>query len=101
MNPTQYQKRVAELALKRPDHLTNQELRLCHWCLGLAGEAGEVLEPIKKAIFQRKLLKLDDVKLELGDTLYYLTMIAEELGFTLEEVMQANIDKLNIRYGDK
>ena len=66
--------------------------------LGLAGEAGEVCEQIKKAIRddegrvseerRRKLQK------ELGDVMWYLAALASELGMDLETIAQANLDKL-------
>jgi NTP pyrophosphatase (non-canonical NTP hydrolase) len=64
--------------------------------LGLGGEAGEVQEHIKKYLrdgaFKRK-----EFLWELGDCLHYLTRIVDEFGFTLDEVMQANMDKLERR----
>lgn len=66
--------------------------------LGLAGEAGEVAERVKKLFRdgngeinpeQRELL----IK-ELGDVLWYISAISHEIGATLEEVGQENIKKL-------
>lgn len=66
--------------------------------LGLANEAGEVAGKIKK-IFRDKggTISEEDrqaLKYELGDVLWYLTQICTELGLTLEEVAQANLEKL-------
>jgi NTP pyrophosphatase (non-canonical NTP hydrolase) len=69
--------------------------------LGLAGEAGEVCEKIKKTyrddygMFgpERK----EQIKLELGDVLWYVTELADDLGFTLEDVARANLEKLRSR----
>lgn len=66
--------------------------------LGLANEAGEVAGKIKK-IFRDKGGKITEedrhaLKYELGDVLWYLTQICTELGLTLEEVAQANLEKL-------
>jgi NTP pyrophosphatase (non-canonical NTP hydrolase) len=66
--------------------------------LGLANEAGEVAGKIKK-IFRDKGGKISEedrqaLKYELGDVLWYLTQICIELGLTLEEVAQANLEKL-------
>lgn len=61
--------------------------------LGIGGEAGEVQELLKKWIRDGKDIR-NDLKLELGDLLHYLTKIAQDFDFTLEELMQANIDKL-------
>ena len=66
--------------------------------LGLTNEAGEVAGKVKK-IFRDKGGVITDedreaLKGELGDVLWYLTQICTDLGLTLEEVAQANIDKL-------
>ncbi len=69
--------------------------------LGLSGEVGELVNKIKK-IFRDDAGKItperkQDVLLELGDVLWYLTQIATEFDLTLEEVAQTNIDKLASR----
>ncbi len=66
--------------------------------LGLVNEAGEVAGKIKK-IFRDKSGHLSDadraaLKSELGDVLWYLTQICTNLDLTLEEVAEANLDKL-------
>ena len=63
---------------------------------GLAGEAGEVLEKLKKWVRDGN---HDSAGLacELGDLLFYLTTIARKFGFSLEDIMQINVDKLTDR----
>lgn len=65
---------------------------------GLNGEAGEVIDLLKKHEFQGH--KLDKEKLidELGDVQWYIALAAKALDVTLEEIMQHNIDKLIKRY---
>lgn len=67
---------------------------------GLNGEAGEVIDLLKKHEFQGH--ELPDEKLidECGDVLWYCALLADALGFTLEQVMNRNIDKLRKRYPD-
>lgn len=77
--------------------------------LGLSGEAGEVAEKVKKAIrgdkaggqagiHNAKLLVGDQALLsEFGDVLYYLSRAAAETGFTMSEVMESSIRKLEDR----
>lgn len=62
--------------------------------LGLAGEAGEFAEKIKKAWRNGKQLDVMAVGAELGDILWYVAIAAEELGLTLAEIAQMNLDKL-------
>lgn len=77
--------------------------------LGLTGEAGEVADLIKKAIYHgrgfandghpsEKAIKFEDVKDELSDVLFYVSAMAQEFGFTLEEVARHNKEKLEKRY---
>lgn len=66
--------------------------------LGLAGEAGEVADHIKKEYFHEKELDEKDLLTELGDTLCYLAVVAYQYGFTLEDVANANINKIDNRY---
>jgi NTP pyrophosphatase (non-canonical NTP hydrolase) len=68
--------------------------------LGLAGESGEVVDQIKKCLFQGH--EIDRLKMvdELGDVLWYYTLICKAMGITLQEVMQHNVAKLRRRYPD-
>ena len=66
--------------------------------LGLAGEAGEVAEHAKKAIRDDGGMVTDErrraMAKELGDVLWYVSQITSELGLELEEIAQANLEKL-------
>lgn len=69
--------------------------------LGLAGETGEVLEKIKK-VFRDNNGKLskeakEEITKELGDILWYLSQLSTELGLSLKDIAQKNMDKLNSR----
>ncbi len=74
----------------------SERLALCG--LGIAGEAGEVADLVKKHLFLDRPLSSAQVKEELGDVLWYLTLLAYEYGCTLEDVMTANVMKLRARY---
>jgi NTP pyrophosphatase (non-canonical NTP hydrolase) len=69
--------------------------------LGLCGEAGEVADKVKKVIRDRNGEFSPEViaalELELGDVLWYVAQLATELGLELEQVAQANLDKLASR----
>ena len=69
--------------------------------LGLAGEAGEVAEKIKKVLRDNQGIvdqpRKEEIAKELGDVLWYLAQIATELGLSLEEVAKGNLKKLSSR----
>lgn len=73
---------------------------LINGCLGLAGESGEVLDLVKKSTFHEKELDIEHFKKEIGDVMWYVAMICESAGFSLDDVMQTNVDKLMARYPD-
>ena len=72
-----------------------EEYRVVYPTLGLCGEAGEVAEKIKKHMRDGRTLV--GVGLELGDVLWYISALADDLGVTLEEIAQANVAKLSSR----
>ena len=72
-----------------------EDCKVVYPTLGLCCEAGEVAEKIKKHMRDGKTLV--GVGLELGDVLWYISALADDLGVTLEEVAQANVDKLQSR----
>jgi NTP pyrophosphatase (non-canonical NTP hydrolase) len=59
--------------------------------LGLNGEAGEVAEKVKKQIRDDE---DKDIMSELGDVLWYLTRLTDELGVSMNELAESNLDKL-------
>ena len=72
-----------------------EDVKVVYPTLGLCGEAGEVAEKIKKHM--RDGISLVGVGLELGDVLWYISALADDLDITLEEIAQANVDKLASR----
>lgn len=68
--------------------------------LGLAGEAGEIVDIVKKVIYHSHELDTSMLCKEAGDLLWYLALLCDTVGLTLEDVMQANVDKLRKRYPD-
>ncbi len=83
--------RTSNKALDDKGHLFNG-------VLGLAGEAGECADLIKKHYFQDGRNFVDDLEDELGDVLWYVAETARALGLTLEEVAVRNVEKLKKRY---
>lgn len=68
--------------------------------LGIAGEAGEVADLVKKYIGHGHALEREKVKKELGDVLWYVAVLANRIWYTLEDVASANVAKLRARYPD-
>lgn len=79
-----------------------QVARLLTAVVGMMAESGEFAEVVKKKVFQADSKFSDDeifhMKRELGDVLWYWVQGCIALGFTPEEVMQENINKLEKRY---
>ena len=74
------------------------EIQLATFGLGVAGEAGEVADLIKKHLGHGHALDRDKLRKELGDVLWYVAGIAHLHGMPLSEVATANIVKLQARY---
>jgi NTP pyrophosphatase (non-canonical NTP hydrolase) len=91
-----YQELTTKMAMVAGD-----DKRLLIYIMGLSGETGEVSEKFKKmyrdagGVMSSEFK--EDVKKELGDVLWYVSSIAHELGFTLEEIAEANINKIESR----
>jgi NTP pyrophosphatase (non-canonical NTP hydrolase) len=98
MKLSEYQKWVKSMWSSKNESLDLRD----HFIMtvGLAGETGEVMEILKKNV-RNGVLDKDHLTEELGDVLYYLTMICTAHGITLEDVMATNIKKLNERYKDR
>lgn len=92
---------------------TNKDFggRVLNAALGITGEAGEVADVVKKAIFHghgfdpahcpgEEEGNTHKIALELGDILYYISIMSHEMGYTLEDIAQMNISKLVKRYPD-
>ena len=76
--------------------------RLMTALIGMLAESGEFAEVVKKKVFQSdSKFKSDEIfhmKRELGDVLWYWCQGCIALGFTPQEVMRENINKLEKRY---
>ncbi|QSQ14068.1 nucleoside triphosphate pyrophosphohydrolase family protein [Myxococcus landrumensis] len=91
-----------QLAALRTASIDNERpldaLGLARDALGLTGEAGECADLVKKHVGHGHALDKEKAAKELGDTLWYVAVIAARLGYTLETVAQMNVDKLRKRY---
>lgn len=78
--------------------LTPEKADLLHMAVGVSGEAGELLDAVKKAVIYNKEMDLENIIEELGDLEFYMSKIRQIVGVTREEILQRNIDKLSVRY---
>lgn len=78
--------------------LTPQKLNLWHMATGVSGEAGELLDAVKKHVVYNGLLDLENVIEELGDLEFYMEGIRQILHITREDTIRENISKLSKRY---
>jgi NTP pyrophosphatase (non-canonical NTP hydrolase) len=92
---TEYQKKAKVTARKDLSH----QSRLANMALGLAGEAGETADHIKKHLFHGHDLDKDKLSKEIGDVLWYVALLADCVGLDLSDVAQGNLNKLQKRYG--
>ena len=76
------------------DSLTPSKANSLHMAVGVAGEAGELLDAIKKAVIYNKPLDRENVIEELGDLEFYMEGLRAELGITRQETIEANMKKL-------
>jgi NTP pyrophosphatase (non-canonical NTP hydrolase) len=80
---------------------SNNNNRLLHAGIGMATEAAEFIDPIKKFLFYNKPIDKTNLKEEIGDLLWYVAIACSALGTTVEEEMERNITKLAKRYPEK
>ncbi|MFM7085643.1 MAG: nucleoside triphosphate pyrophosphohydrolase family protein [Cyanobium sp.] len=96
MDLSTYQQRARETA-RYPDAGANP----IYPTLGLCGEAGEVADKVKKVLRDREgvfdAAVIEDLRLELGDVLWYVAQLATELQLDLADIAAANLEKLASR----
>ncbi len=98
MNIVDYQDYVEKLA--SPQSVETEKDRLLTSALGLAGEAGECADLVKKHIYHGKEFKREDFIKELSDVMWYMAFACNTLGITIQDVIDVNVEKLNSRYKD-
>lgn len=95
MDINQYQDEALKTAVFPAD------MRIIYPTLGLAGETGEVADKVKKEIRDHNAEfspeARQEIAKELGDVLWYMANLAHALGYTLEDIAQINIKKIQSR----
>lgn len=74
---------------------------LLHAVLGINTESGELTDALKKHLYYGAPLNLINLQEELGDLLWYIARACKWLGISFEDLMEANINKLKVRYPEK
>ena len=82
------------------DELTPIQAYALHMAIGVSGEAGELLDAIKKFAIYQKPLDFTNLIEELGDIEFYLEGIRQAFSLDREDILKANIVKLRKRYGE-
>ncbi|GAH18462.1 unnamed protein product [marine sediment metagenome] len=87
---------------KKPEDIKINDLGkvVMHAALGIAGESGEVVDVVKKAVINGRPLNRIEVMKEMGDLEFYLALLRDALDIDREIVLEMNIDKLRERYPD-
>jgi NTP pyrophosphatase (non-canonical NTP hydrolase) len=102
IKPTDFKFHVAKLVKSGTDiigSLTPTKAHLIHMVVGVSGEAGELLDAIKKHAIYNKELDRENVIEELGDIEFYLEGIRAALNIHRNSTLKHNIKKLGKRYG--
>ena len=73
---------------------------LLHMAVGVSGEAGELLDAVKKSAIYGKPLDHKNMIEELGDLEFYMSRIRQIIGVSRDEVLEKNYEKLSKRYSD-
>lgn len=94
----EYQKQALTTAFSSYD---DPLLQKTIWAMGIAGEAGEVVEKWKKIVAYDG-GKVSDERLaelakELADVVWYVAVMADSLGLSFDDIMQRNVEKLKSR----
>jgi NTP pyrophosphatase (non-canonical NTP hydrolase) len=76
-----------------------ERMKVVYPALGLAGEAGEVADKVKKIYRDDRTDAkfLAEIAKEIGDVMWYCAALANDLGFDLQQIAEMNIHKLNSR----
>ena len=97
MNLLDYQHRAAR-TLNYDEKAGPTPLAVAVAGLGIAGEAGEVADMLKKHVGHGHALDMGKLSKELGDVLWYVAAVATMHGLSLDEVAVVNLNKLQARY---
>ena len=101
-NESNKYKKVSDLDMYQKVALTTaiypREQAIIYPTLGLTGEAGEVANKVKKIIRDdgNKINEslVQEISAEIGDCLWYISVLADDIGCKLSDIANTNIEKL-------
>jgi NTP pyrophosphatase (non-canonical NTP hydrolase) len=98
--PSSYTEEVLRIYRASPSHFASAEwqTQVTLGAMGLAGEAGEVANIVKKAVFHGKHLDREHLLDELGDVFWYFTLLCDGANLSLQEIIEANNQKMQARF---
>ena len=91
-------KALAKSGVAIAAEMTAENAHLMHMAIGICGEAGELIDAIKKRVIYRKPLDRENVIEELGDLEFYMEGLRQGMGLSRDDCLAANIAKLGKRY---
>ena len=95
-NAAPYYQKFVENLFKKMEPMQN----MVHASMGISGEAGEVLDLVKKNWAYEKPVDHEKLIEELGDLLFYVQAMLSEMGVDSKQVIAQNVKKLEKRYTD-
>lgn len=106
MNQNEYQNWALSKNLTKDQYDTlgerlggsHPQLKALHAAMGISGEAGELMDAVKKHILYNKPLDAENIKEELGDLCWYMALMLDTIRSSFGEIMEMNHDKLEKRY---
>ena len=98
MKLEEFSKFVDDLEQKYSLRVSTQNLRALHATLGICGEAGELVDIVKKQFAYGKEVDVVHLAEEMGDVFHYLIMLSNIYGLNFNEIVDANVRKLKARY---
>lgn len=81
------------------NEMTSEKAHIVHMAMGISGEAGELLDAVKKWAIYNKPLDGENILEELGDIEFYLEGFRQAIDVTRDAIVARNIAKLSERYG--
>jgi NTP pyrophosphatase (non-canonical NTP hydrolase) len=90
-----------QMACRRTAKTETNDEKMAHALEGLISEVGEIADTIKKYKRYGKALDIDNLKEEIGDVDYYLSMLADSIRASRELCAVDNVEKLKRRYPDQ